>query len=574
MILLGSSTRGSRVGISVRDRPQRGGHLATWSSIVQRSLTVAQARSSISSLAPISRDAWLAPALLTIGALCMISRVLITLTRWDGYEIAKFFFADDAFYYLKIAQNIVRGRGSTFDGVFPTNGYHPLWELVCVLMHAVWPRPGAPMVSLVYVTQVGLLLTAAGFLFAGLRTEEHARAAALAVLLLALNTISGLVLIDGMESGLSFTLLAVFAYLAGVRAERFFDLRRGHYALGMFALLLALALVRLEAALFGAMFLACALAEGWRRARRRQLRNAGLVATGLLASGGLYMLLNLTLVGLPVPISGLVKALWPSRPGQITRLLSVELSWFVGPLRLQQAFERPSVLLVLSAGLGAGLVFFLRGARAGKQPGLLLVALGCVLLMGHNVLLTRQAFHWYGWPALMLGTLASFGLLARASDWLPHTRSAAAAILCFALGYGGATTYRAATRDYVQLYDWNTSPRSMDAALRFVREQIPRMVGLGGDSVGLVAYMSGRDIMNVEGLVADRAYYDALKRGANGDVLRARGIAWLLATQAHRYAPRCASTQAYPLSEQADGSTPPEYVRFQRLDYAGCEPAR
>src|ERR1700738_3382043 len=40
------------------------------------------------------------------------------------------FFEDDFFYYLKVAQNLSRGLGSTFNGIVPTNGYHPLWFLV------------------------------------------------------------------------------------------------------------------------------------------------------------------------------------------------------------------------------------------------------------------------------------------------------------------------------------------------------------------------------------------------------------------------------------------------------------
>ncbi|MCJ7432679.1 MAG: hypothetical protein MUO77_04250 [Anaerolineales bacterium] len=44
---------------------------------------------------------------------------------------------DDAYYYFKVAQNISEGRGSTFDGVNPTNGYHPLWMLICVPIFAL-----------------------------------------------------------------------------------------------------------------------------------------------------------------------------------------------------------------------------------------------------------------------------------------------------------------------------------------------------------------------------------------------------------------------------------------------------
>lgn len=40
--------------------------------------------------------------------------------------------ADDAFYYLQIARHIAMGHGATFDGINPTNGFHPLWMLLLV----------------------------------------------------------------------------------------------------------------------------------------------------------------------------------------------------------------------------------------------------------------------------------------------------------------------------------------------------------------------------------------------------------------------------------------------------------
>lgn len=47
------------------------------------------------------------------------------------------FTRDDAYYYFKVAQNITEGHGATFDGVNPTNGYHPLWMLVCIPVFAL-----------------------------------------------------------------------------------------------------------------------------------------------------------------------------------------------------------------------------------------------------------------------------------------------------------------------------------------------------------------------------------------------------------------------------------------------------
>ena len=49
----------------------------------------------------------------------------------------RWFTRDDAYYYFKVAQNISEGHGSTFDGVDVTNGYHPLWMLVCIPIFAL-----------------------------------------------------------------------------------------------------------------------------------------------------------------------------------------------------------------------------------------------------------------------------------------------------------------------------------------------------------------------------------------------------------------------------------------------------
>jgi hypothetical protein len=56
----------------------------------------------------------------------------------DAYNFPNYWFKrDDAFYYYKVAQNISEGNGSTFDGINPTNGYHPLWMLVNIPIFAL-----------------------------------------------------------------------------------------------------------------------------------------------------------------------------------------------------------------------------------------------------------------------------------------------------------------------------------------------------------------------------------------------------------------------------------------------------
>jgi len=56
----------------------------------------------------------------------------------DAYNLPNNWFTrDDAYYYFKVAQNISEGHGSTFDGINPTNGYHPLWMLICIPIFAL-----------------------------------------------------------------------------------------------------------------------------------------------------------------------------------------------------------------------------------------------------------------------------------------------------------------------------------------------------------------------------------------------------------------------------------------------------
>jgi hypothetical protein len=56
----------------------------------------------------------------------------------DAYNLPnRWFIRDDAYYYFKVAQNISEGHGSTFDGIHATNGYHPLWLLICIPIFAL-----------------------------------------------------------------------------------------------------------------------------------------------------------------------------------------------------------------------------------------------------------------------------------------------------------------------------------------------------------------------------------------------------------------------------------------------------
>ena len=62
---------------------------------------------------------------------------------------------DDAYYYFQIGKELAHGHGSTFNGLDHTNGYHPLWQVICALPYlAIDPT----WVSGYYLIRVLLLL--------------------------------------------------------------------------------------------------------------------------------------------------------------------------------------------------------------------------------------------------------------------------------------------------------------------------------------------------------------------------------------------------------------------------------
>lgn len=72
-------------------------------------------------------------AIITIGFLIKLSLIFAPTDFLVGNLIP-----DDSFYYFKTAQHIVDGNGSTFDGVNPANGYHPLWMVLITPLFSIF----------------------------------------------------------------------------------------------------------------------------------------------------------------------------------------------------------------------------------------------------------------------------------------------------------------------------------------------------------------------------------------------------------------------------------------------------
>jgi hypothetical protein len=244
----------------------------------------------------------------TEAALCGVTFVLILLIwAWPSAYLA--FTVDDAFYYLETARNIAGGFGATFDRFEPTDGYHPLWcySLAAVfwLLDKIGVTDTATVVRLVLSLQA-LLVVAAGFGLsrAGKRGElPHGMAPGLAALLTSFY--GAKILINGQESALQFSLLALVLMVLARRQHNTQSSARSALVLGVICGLVALA--RLEATLFGLACIASLAGHGpLSRAVRRG--DALLAFTTFAAVSAPYWIAHYLETGHWVPVSGVIKA--------------------------------------------------------------------------------------------------------------------------------------------------------------------------------------------------------------------------------------------------------------------------
>jgi hypothetical protein len=133
----------------------------------------------------------------------------------DAYNLPNNWFTrDDAYYYFKVAQNISEGHGTTFDGINPTNGYHPLWMLVCIPIFALARFDLILPLRVLILVLAGLRAATSILLYHVLKKVIARPIAMLAALYWAFDYyIHWTAYQQGLETGLAAFCLVLFLYL-------------------------------------------------------------------------------------------------------------------------------------------------------------------------------------------------------------------------------------------------------------------------------------------------------------------------------------------------------------------------
>jgi hypothetical protein len=392
---------------------------------------------------------------------------------------------DDAYYYIIIAKNIALTGLSTFDNQTLTNGYHPLWLLVLVAQYLT-------LGSSVYVTiSIELALSTAGFwLF--LTSFRNASALFQVTFALLFAWITTPLIGKGMEVSLLILGMGLFTHLVVEPCET----NGASVRLGIAAVLCIGA--RLDSALFVIPTLLLHLGS---------VRRSLVALTPVVIAGAIYAAGNFWIFGMPFPISGAVKSLGGLQLNH--RFIDQVTSYGHGPGALKAAisFLRSFIGHVVLFFLLSSLGFFVGGRNWKSRPLCAGFIIGC-LLYSFKILFFSSwvVWEWYGFPAV-LGLATFFHVI---DDYVvrttfgfnPKLKNVATSLAVLTAGLLVAQT--------VLKHDQNFEEINLEAAAKFDRIFNHARVAMGDRSGSFAAHYSG-PVTQLEGMVNDRNYLDALR---------------------------------------------------------------
>jgi hypothetical protein len=487
-------------------------------------------------------------------------------------------FNDDAYYYFEIARNLAAGRGSTFDGIEPTNGYHPLWLL---LLTPVFRFASDQLQALLAIKALSSVFWILSVSMVYLVARRVARVPEMSIALVGL-VLNRSLWFSGMEStivlpallGAILVILREDAYGRGSRA--------GLWRLGLVLMLVPLA--RLDAVFFVAAvcLVLLLLRRGTLLVRAVDASIAGLPTA---AAIGAYAFVNHALFGSAVPVSGRAKALGEEGGGWsvyadyfervtpgIWRFDHIRVWWLWAGFvvtavallgwRRWRSSRGPSSRVVTQQGLA----FF--------EPVIWALALAKLGQLGYYALTTTWPLgRWYHYYLPILLALSLTVLLAFALDLLSMRRLVApvigagvSALLCIHL----VKSYQW-RQDMSASLDQSYMTQSVDVAEHLNTVTAADSVFAMGDRAGSLAYQLERRLIQTEGLVGSAAFLDALSSGEVHRYLVEQGVDYVVFSGGERQ-----SSELRPVAGRPDcrSFTEPKFGTEPRFTIVVCDADR
>ncbi len=406
---------------------------------------------------------------------------------------------DDFYYYYLTSKHFALTGFSSFDGIVPTNGYHPLWMLIIAALSFLMRGNDAGTFVWIEVIQV-LSCVVTAWLALRLFRELYGDQKWVPVIAMLVSLFLSVLVFLGME-----TVVAIPLYLLFIRAT----MRALNSANGPASALLCgitgtfLFLARLDTLLaLGIVFLLFLF-------YRAGSKKVWLYLAGLIPIIG-YFLLNHFVFGNWMPVSAQVKEL---RGG---------LHFSIRPIEVIRTPRGSLYFLLTLAGFILTLVRLRRNdVRSGMRWFLFAFPLLFALVLALR--LSWSVYVWYFYPFPISAGAALFEIQAWMHPrWKSRIDRLAIPGLAFILvattiilrrDISGLTTHlnldQASTQAQPNIY-------THAMGIKAFTDTHPGRYAMG-DRSGLTAFLTGRPILQLEGLASDQTLVDSI--AARADLL-------------------------------------------------------
>lgn len=430
---------------------------------------------------------------------------------------------DDAYYYFQIARNAAAGQGSTLDGVNLTNGYHPLWMGALIVLYRTLPEPAVVPTALILGSLLGgLTLLLLQRMMARLQVSSGWQLVALG--LVGLNPWLLLQWVNGLETAAaSATLVGCWlGCLAWIQSSNRSSWR---WAVGAAALGGLATLARTD----HLIIVLTTLLYTWWVAGRDWRRLLAMAAAGLAVLSP-WLVWNLATFGSITQSSGAAFSYTQHQlliTEQGASLLVYAKGAVLGSIQvvrwLWYAAAAPGLWLGLVA-LVVAVAWRTRRSRPADVRSRLLwsAALGVLLLLAAHGIIRWSFRTWYSVPTLMI-------LATSLAAWGTWSGIAIGRWVAWGAGALGTVAYLLAAPLYPAEH---AAQASSYGAAQWLNQNVPPDARIGSFNSGVLAYFSGRTIVNLDGLVGNAAAA-ALRERRLWEYVRSQGLGYLVDNEAN-----------------------------------------
>lgn len=429
---------------------------------------------------------------------------------------------DDSFYYLEISKNVAEGKGVTFDEVSKTNGFHPLWMGVTILLANI---SSSPHHLLEYTLLTGYILIFISSLYLLYQGSKYG------IIPLSLSSLIWIrYSIPFSRSGMEVSLILFFFSLLFYFCLKFnlFSGHGSHYYNILFIgfILSLIQLTRLDSVFFCVIFVFTFFAYlTYKKSSEsildiRVIKSTIILSLPCLFTGSLYLYYNYVTFGEVSPVSGFVKGYGSG----FVNYNMIDL--FLVDVSLSNLIFDVWIPFFIIIAVSTYLIFimFKKGHTESALLSICSFAFAATLLSYYLFFTSWPLWSWYSYPAPLIVLTVIPGLKHIPVE-LPQnvklTVGVLAVLFIFLVGSHQGLFH---LDDPQGSYKVQNQKLAMDMNTELQGRRVAM-----GDRAGSFAYFYDGPVTQLEGLVGSYDTARSLLSGKVNEVLNSHGVDYVIA---------------------------------------------